>query len=353
MIIENLLRAKWWKILGAVIMLYVLIAGLLVPLKPGITSTSILNVDAGKSVKFQIEGYNTKFAEADNRVWLKIDSTHLIEIESNKIASINNNLLEVGVHLPDGIPSKDKSVPVTLITNNSAHGTAIFPSAFYIRSNGNMDASGWNGKIDHIHKLDGFKFPFRNILEETIRNTFFHVAIWMAMFVILIISLVYSVKYLMRKNLKHDIYASSLIYTAVLLGTLGMITGSIWARMTWGTWWTNDIKLNMATIAMLIYLSYVILRSSINDIDRRAQISAGYAIFAFVAMIPLVFVLPRMTDSLHPGNGGNPALGGEDLDHTLRMVFYPAGIGLTLLGLWIASILVRMELIKEKIAEHI
>jgi heme exporter protein C len=53
-----------------------------------------------------------------------------------------------------------------------------------------------------------------------------------------------------------------------------------------------------------------------------------------------------MTDSLHPGNGGNPALGGEDLDNTMRMVFYPAVIGFILLGLWISQLVYRTDKLK-------
>ncbi|HMP31223.1 MAG TPA: cytochrome c assembly protein, partial [Saprospiraceae bacterium] len=64
---------------------------------------------------------------------------------------------------------------------------------------------------------------------------------------------------------------------------------------------------------------------------------------------PLIFVIPRLYDSLHPGNGGNPALGGEDLDNTLRMFFYPSIIGLILIGVWIATLKYRTD----KIENHI
>jgi len=88
----------------------------------------------------------------------------------------------------------------------------------------------------------------------------------------------------------------------------------------------------MSATAMLVYCAYWFLRASISDVDTRARLSAVYNIFSFVCLMILVMVIPRFTDSLHPGNGGNPALGGEDLDNTLRAVFYPAIIGYTLLG---------------------
>ncbi|MEZ4722348.1 MAG: ABC transporter permease, partial [Flavobacteriales bacterium] len=95
----------------------------------------------------------------------------------------------------------------------------------------------------------------------------------------------------------------------------------------------------------LAYLAYVVLRNSITDEIMRAKVSAVYNIFAFVMMVIFVFILPRMTDSLHPGNGGNPAFSGYDLDSTMRMVFYPATIGWILLGLWISEVRYRMEVL--------
>jgi heme exporter protein C len=109
----------------------------------------------------------------------------------------------------------------------------------------------------------------------------------------------------------------------------------------------------MTAVTILIYLAYLVLRSTFTDTDRRAKMSSAYNIFAFIAMIPLLFVIPRMTDSLHPGNGGNPALGGEDLDHTLRMFFYPSVIALALLGTWIAQLTIRYERLREKILENL
>jgi heme exporter protein C len=92
-----------------------------------------------------------------------------------------------------------------------------------------------------------------------------------------------------------------------------------------------------------------VLRNAFDDPDQKARVAAAYNLFAFAAMIPLIYVIPRMYDSLHPGNGGNPALGGEDLDNTMRMIFYPAIIGWTLLGYWITSILYRANRLKERL----
>ena len=87
------------------------------------------------------------------------------------------------------------------------------------------------------------------------------------------------------------------------------------------------------------------MRSGIKDEEKRAKISAVYNVFAFAMMIPLIFILPRMVDSLHPGNGGNPAFAKYDLDKYMRMVFYVAVPGWILMGVWIATLKIRPELV--------
>ncbi len=202
--------------------------------------------------------------------------------------------------------------------------------------------------------IGGFLMPVPRlaILNETIRNLFFHVALWFAMFIMLTVSLIQSIKYLRQSDSKTDIFAFEFASTGILFGLLGITTGSIWANFTWGTWWTNDPKLNATAIALLIYLAYFVLRSSIEDDHQKARISAVYNIFAFFAMIPLIFILPRLTDSLHPGNGGNPGFNSYDLDNNLRKVFYPAVLAWTFLGIWFTSLRIRIRLIRKKIEDH-
>jgi len=188
--------------------------------------------------------------------------------------------------------------------------------------------------------------PNLPILEESIRNLYFHVPMWFSMIIIFSFSVVFSIKYLSKPNTLNDIYAVETANTGIFMGILGITTGMQWALVTWGSWWVNDPKLNGAAISLLIYLAYFVLRNSIEDVEKRARISAVYNIFAFAALIPLLFILPRLTDSLHPGNGGNPGFNKYDLDNNMRIVFYPAVIGWTLLGLWLASLRVRTRKLK-------
>ncbi len=189
------------------------------------------------------------------------------------------------------------------------------------------------------------RVPRLDILNETIRNLYFHVPMWFTMIVLFAGAFGYSVKYLRTGDLKDDIYAVQLTNTGIFFSILGMLTGMEWAQYTWGQMWSNDPKQLGTALCMLIYFAYSILRSGIKDDDKRAKISAVYNIFAFAMLIPLLFILPRMTDSLHPGNGGNPAFAKYDLDSDMRMVFYPAVMGWILLGCWIASLKVRTNLL--------
>ncbi|WP_040663986.1 cytochrome c biogenesis protein CcsA [Nafulsella turpanensis] len=193
--------------------------------------------------------------------------------------------------------------------------------------------------------------PRLAILNETIRAMYFHVPMWFGMILLLVVSVTYSVKYLGSGKIQHDTIAVEFAYAGILFGVLGILTGMVWAKFTWGAYWSSDPKQNAAAIGLLIYFAYIVLRNSLEDEQQKARISAVYNIFAFAALIPLLFILPRLTDSLHPGNGGNPGFNAYDLDSNLRMVFYPAIIGWTLLGVWFASLRIRIRAIKLRLEE--
>lgn len=195
--------------------------------------------------------------------------------------------------------------------------------------------------------IGGFLIPVPRqfIINETIRNLYFHVPMWFTMITLFTVAAVYSVKYLRSGNLQDDIYASSFTKIGIGFSILGMLTGMEWANYSWGEPWSNDPKQLGTAMCMLIYFAYLILRGGMKDEEKRARISSVYNIFAYAMMIPLLWILPRMVDSLHPGNGGNPGFNKYDLDDKMRMVFYPAVIGWILLGVWMSSLSIRLKLI--------
>ncbi|HXH99060.1 MAG TPA: cytochrome c biogenesis protein [Sphingobacteriaceae bacterium] len=188
--------------------------------------------------------------------------------------------------------------------------------------------------------------PALPILNETIRIVYFHVPMWFSMLLLYLISVIYSIKYLSSGNTNHDLIAVESVNTGVIFCLLGLISGMLWANITWGDPWPNDPKLNGSAIATLMYLAYLVLRNSLDEEQKRAKISAVYNIFAFPVMIVLLFILPRLTDSLHPGNGGNPGFSNLDLDSKMKMVIRPAFAGWMLMGVWIMTLRYRIRKIE-------
>lgn len=184
------------------------------------------------------------------------------------------------------------------------------------------------------------------VIHQTIRNLFYHVPMWFAMFIMLGTSLVYSIKYLGSLKLKDDLIASQAVNTGLFFGVLGLLTGMIWAKFTWGDFWTNDPQLNGAAVSVIAYLAYTILRGSIDERSLRARVSSVYNIFAFMLLIIFLGILPRLADSsLHPGKGGNSSAMG-DLDPGMRLVFYPAAIGWIIIGFWLLDIRKRKRILE-------
>jgi heme exporter protein C len=198
--------------------------------------------------------------------------------------------------------------------------------------------------------VGGFLMPVPrlDILNETIRNLYFHVPMWFTMIVLYACAFYYSIKYLRTGNLRDDVFAVQFTNTGIFFSIVGLLTGMEWAQYTWGAAWSNDPKELGTAMSMLIYFAYSILRNGLKDDEKKAKISAVYNVFAFAMMIPLIFILPRMVDSLHPGNGGNPAFKQYDLDKNMRLVFYAAVPGWILLGVWIATLKTRLALVRYK-----
>lgn len=187
--------------------------------------------------------------------------------------------------------------------------------------------------------------PAKPILHETIRNLYFHVSMWFSMMILFIVSVVYSIIYLRSNNHIFDIYALEYAKAGIVFGTLGVVTGSMWAGFTWGAFWSNDPKQLGAVIALLIYLAYLVLRNSMTDIDKRARIGAVYNIFAFAMLFPTIWIIPRLVESLHPGGVGNPAF---NPDGRMAPIWIAAIAGWTLLGVWISTLRIRLSLLQEK-----
>lgn len=194
----------------------------------------------------------------------------------------------------------------------------------------------------------GFLIPIPDIpvLEESARNLFLHVPMWFTMAVCFAAGLVYSIRYLNNPNPAIDLKAETATQIGLVFGICGLLTGSIWARFTWGTWWTlAEPRMNLSALAMMIYVAYFVLRTAFDNPEKRAKISAVFNIFAATTIPFLLYIIPRQLPSLHPGAEGNPAFS-EITAPELRYIFYPAVVGFIALAVWLAEVTNRYKKVK-------
>jgi heme exporter protein C len=318
---------------------------MLIPLRSGIVSDkSAMTLKTAAAQHLKLQFYNARFKNegADNiKARLRIDSNKAICANNVKVNSDKELDLEFNL---SGLDLQQIKNPFPFVEIGTKENGYAFSSVYLSKDSSESANSFKTCSVEFIAPSNKVSFPFLNILEESIRNLFFHVPMWFGMMFLLLLSVIFSIIQLVKPDtLKNDTKAKSFASVGVLYGILGVVTGALWAKHTWGAYWSWDVKQNTSAVALLIYLAYFVLRSSFEDADKRARISAAYNIFAFATLIPLLYIIPRMVDSLHPGAEGNPAFSNYDLDSSLRLVFYPAVIGWILFGVWMANLAIRVE----------
>jgi len=341
----------WWKTLSVLLVLYAIVVGMLIPLKPGIAYVSPETARSGDSIRMTVHGYNTFYtrSSADKvRIWLQYDSAQAVL--GQNLAVLNDTTLEASFVLPADLPRPTASVRLNAILDHPSDGVSLLPSALeVVRDTAASSGASWGqNPVENLHIVKDFSYPYRNVIYESIRNTYYHVPMWFALMFMFIASVVYSVMFLLSKKWDYDRKAAAFAEAGLLFGFMGLVTGMLWAHYAWGAAWSNDIKQLMTAVALLIYLAYFILRRSFDEPEKGARLSAVYNIFAFASLIPLLYIVPRMFASLHPGATGNPAFGSEDLDNTMRLVFYPSILGFTGIGFWLAQLRVRAKRVEDR-----
>lgn len=193
------------------------------------------------------------------------------------------------------------------------------------------------------------QIPDIPILQQSARNLFLHVPMWFTMMVAFAMGFYFSIRYLNDEQMKWDRKAETATSVGLLFGICGLFTGSLWARFTWGAWWTfAEPRMNLAALAMLVFVAYFILRSAFNDPEKKAKISAVYNIFGVTTIPFLLYIIPRQLPSLHPGAEGNPAFS-EITAPELRYIFYPAILGFIGLSIWIMDVVNRYKILRERV----
>jgi heme exporter protein C len=129
---------------------------------------------------------------------------------------------------------------------------------------------------------------------------YFHVAIAMVALLAFLVAAIEAIRYLRDREIRHDEVSTVCVGIGLAFSVLVVITGSIWAKASWGTWWVwTDPRLVTFVIVLLLYAAYFVLRSSAEG-ERQARYSSIYAIAAF-ASVPLSFYSVRVARSfVHP-----------------------------------------------------
>lgn len=332
------MKQWWWKLASVALVLGASIVALRTPLAPAVVHAEPATLQPGSRHAIEVMGYRTRFTAGEVTAHLENGGQF---IPAGRVDVIDDTHAVAHVFVPEGL-REDMS---DLIISVPGQGDMRLFAAFYNPVKGGGAAEGAVSEIPRTVRV-GFVFPNRNLLYESIRNLNFHVPMWFTMMMLQTVSLVFSIRVLRSGAQLHDRGAVAAVHTSLLFASLGLITGSIWARATWGGWWTSDAKLNGAAVTMLIYLAYLVLRGSVGDPAKRARLSAIYNVFAYVLMLLFIMALPRMTASLHPGSGGNPAFSQYDLDDSLRPVFYAAVLGWMGIGAWLLNLRYRLARIE-------
>jgi len=195
--------------------------------------------------------------------------------------------------------------------------------------------------------LAGFLLPVPYIpgLEEKARIIYFHVPMSWLSVLAFFMSMIYSVKYLRTTVHVNDIKAYSAAGLGFLFCVLATVTGSLWAKFSWGSFWNWDPRQTSIFILLLVYGAYFSLRSAIDQPEQKAKLCSVYSVIAFVTVPFFIFIMPRLIETLHPDPIINTQ-GNISMDSVMLFVFLLSLITFTLLYFWIFNIKVRYEKLK-------
>lgn len=233
-------------------------------------------------------------------------------------------------------------------SDNIESATELVGLAKYITEESIFEIS----KITSIDPL--FVFPYVPKLEQRIRNLVFHVPMSWVGTLAFALSMAYSISYLRKRRWMDDIKATGAALIGLVLCILATTTGMVWAKYDWGSYWSGDPRQISILVLMIIYFAYFLFRSSIDQEEKRARLSAVYSVFSFLTVVPLVFIIPRQFESLHPGAKGDGTTGpvidtkAGMLDSELALSFYMSLCGFIIIFFWLFSLYVRYKKLSYK-----
>jgi heme exporter protein C len=195
--------------------------------------------------------------------------------------------------------------------------------------------------------------PREAVMGEVQRVFYFHVSAGWVGALAFLVTAVGGAVYLIRGNRRWDTLAVASVEIGVVFTLVNIVSGSIWARPIWNTWWTWDPRLVTATVMELVYLAYLMLRQGIEDPDRRARFGGVYGILGFLS-VPLTFLSIRIFRTIHPvviGSGDPTAEGSFDMTPKMLQAFMFSLLTFTFLYVTLLWHRVRLGRLGEKVEQ--
>lgn len=209
--------------------------------------------------------------------------------------------------------------------------------------------------VEVVSGIPSFYFPYILTLEERARIMYFHVPMsWVAMLAYAV-TLMCSIWYLRTGKMEYEMKAASSAAIGTLFCVLAYVTGALWAKFNWGKFFNGDNREISVLVLLLIYGAYFALRASVEGEERRARLTSVYAIVACIAAVFLLFIVPRITQGLHPGSPGSENSGPivsakpDAVSNTIALIFSLSLTGFTMLYFWVLNLLIRFRIVEEKI----
>ena len=201
-----------------------------------------------------------------------------------------------------------------------------------------------------------YEFPFIIGLEQNAKIIFFHVPTAWLTVIAFLMSTVFSVQYLRKKNLDYDAKSYAAAQLGMIFCILATVTGSVWSKFAWGSFWSWDPRQTSIFALLLIYGAWFALRSAIESEDKRATLSSVYSIIAFLTVPFFIFIMPRIMTGLHPGSADDTNAGpivDFKMNPSMQLIFFLSMIGFTILYFWMWNLGYKSIILNEKINKQL
>ncbi len=201
-----------------------------------------------------------------------------------------------------------------------------------------------------------YEFPNIVGLEQNAKIIFFHVPTAWLTVIAFLMSTIFSIKYLRKKNLDDDSKSYAAAQLGMIFCILATVTGAVWAKFAWGSFWSWDPRQTSIFALLLIYGAWFALRSAIESEDKRATLSSVYSIIAFLTVPFFIFIMPRIMTGLHPGSADDTTAGpiiDFKMNSSMQLIFFLSLIGFTILYFWMWQLGYKSLILKEKINKQL